>query len=109
MIRQILTIARKEIVDHAREVRSVGASGISIHLSHWGPFYDEVMHNPAKYGITDTTDACAGRAIFNQDTTPCSNPAAHYYHHSGHPSTAVHKIVGNMLYQEVLKLPAPKS
>ncbi|HEX4232378.1 MAG TPA: SGNH/GDSL hydrolase family protein [Bryobacteraceae bacterium] len=79
----------------------------SIHLSHWGDFYDEVMHNPAKYGITDTADACAGRAIFNQDTTPCPNPAAHFYYHSGHPSTAVHKIVGNMLYDEVLKLPPP--
>jgi cholinesterase len=83
--------------------------GISIHLSHWGDFYDEVMHNPAKYGITDTTDACAGRAIFDQDATPCADPAAHYYYHSGHPSTAVHKIVGNMLYEEVLKLPGPKS
>lgn len=80
----------------------------SIHLSHWGDFYDEVMHNPAKYGITDTTDACAGRAIFNQDTTPCANPASHFYYHSGHPSTAVHKIVGNMLYEEVQKLPAPE-
>ena len=80
----------------------------SVSLSKWGPFFDEVMHNPAKYGITNTTDACAGRAIFNQDTTPCPDPASHFYYHSGHPSTAVHKIVGDMLYQEVLKLPAPE-
>jgi phospholipase/lecithinase/hemolysin len=83
---------------------AAGLPDASIHLSHWGTFYDEVMHNPAKYGITDTIDACAGRAIFNEDTTPCANPASHYYYHAGHPSTAVHKIVGDMLYEEVLKL-----
>lgn len=81
--------------------------GGSIGLSKWGPFFDKVMHHPAKYGITNTTDACAGRAIFNQDTTPCPDPASHFYYHAGHPSTAVHKIVGDMLYQEVRKFPAP--
>jgi cholinesterase len=76
----------------------------SFGLSQWGPFFDEVMHNPAKYGIENTTDACAGRAIFDQDTTPCSKPASYFYYHSGHPSTAVHKIVGEKLYEEVLRL-----
>jgi cholinesterase len=76
----------------------------SFGLSQWGPFFDEVMHNPAKYGIENTTDACAGRAIFDQDTTPCSMPASYFYYHSGHPSTAVHKIVGEKLYEEVLSL-----
>jgi phospholipase/lecithinase/hemolysin len=79
----------------------------SVGLSQWGSFFDEVMHNPAKYGIANTTDACAGRAIFNENVHPCSEPSNYYYYHSGHPSTAVHKIVGDMLYAEVLKLPPP--
>ncbi len=75
-----------------------------VNLSHWGPFYDEVMHNAARYGITDTTHQCAGRAIFHQDTTPCASPSTHFYYHHGHPSTATHKIVGGMLYSEVTAL-----
>lgn len=75
--------------------------GASIRISRWGEYFDDVMRNPAPYGITNTTQACAGRAIFDEDTTPCADPDAHYYFHAGHPSTAVHKIVGEKLYQEV--------
>lgn len=73
-----------------------------ITLSHWGPFFDEVMHTPRKFGIFNTTDACAGRAIFNQDTTECHSPNDHYFYHAEHPSTAVHKAVGDMLYREIV-------
>ncbi len=76
-------------------------------LSHWGPFFDEVMHAPGQYGIRNTTDACAGRAIFHQDTTECHSPADHFYYHASHPSTAVHKIVGEKLYRELTTAPPP--
>ena len=76
--------------------------GATIRLSRWGFYFDEVMLNPAKFGIENTADKCAGRAIFDEDTTPCSKPAAYYFYHAGHPSTAVHKAVGEKLYQEVL-------
>ncbi len=78
--------------------------GAHVNLSHWGPFYDQVMRSAHKYGITNTTDQCAGRAIFHQDTTPCTDPDAHYYYHHGHPSTRTHSIVGGMLYDEVMQL-----
>jgi phospholipase/lecithinase/hemolysin len=74
---------------------------VQIALSNWGPSFDEVMHNPSRYGIENTTDKCAGRAIFNEDATPCAKPSAYYYYHAGHPSTAVHKAVGDMLYDEI--------
>ncbi len=77
-------------------------AGASIHTSHWGAFFDEVMLHPEKYGIADTTHPCAtGRAILNQDATPCANPADHFYYNPAHPSTATHKAVGDMLYDEV--------
>ena len=82
-------------------------SDAAVSLSRWGLYFDDVMHQPAKYGIENTTDACAGRAIFNEDTRPCAKPASFFYYHSGHPSTAVHKIVGAKLYEEVLKLSSP--
>jgi len=77
--------------------------GIRIANSNWGAFMDEVMTNPAKYGITDTTSRCAGRAIHHEDTTPCASPDTHFFYHEGHPSTAVHKAVGEMLYAEAMK------
>jgi phospholipase/lecithinase/hemolysin len=76
-------------------------AGAQILLSYWGPFYDDVMAHPAQYGISNTTDACAGREIFHQDATPCASPATHFYYHSGHPSTATHKVVGDKLYKEL--------
>lgn len=76
-------------------------AGAKIVLSHWGPFYDDVMEHPSQYGITNTTDACAGRAIFHQDATPCTSSETHFYFHSGHPSTATHKAVGDKLYEEL--------
>jgi cholinesterase len=73
-------------------------------MSRWGPFYDEVILHPGQYGIENTTLQCAGRSIRHEDTTPCPNPAAYFYYHHGHPSTAVHKIVGDKLYDEVMGL-----
>ena len=72
-----------------------------IALSNWGGFFDEVMRNPSRYGIENTTDKCAGRAIFDEDATPCSRPSAFFYFHAGHPSTAVHRVVGDKLYREL--------
>jgi phospholipase/lecithinase/hemolysin len=77
--------------------------GAEIETSQWGAYFDEVMENAAKYGITDTTSKCAGRAIFNEDATPCASPQTHFYYHAGHPSTAVHKVVGDKLYDEMTK------
>jgi phospholipase/lecithinase/hemolysin len=80
--------------------------GASVGLSKWGSFFDEVMRNPAQYGIENTKEACAGRAIFDEDPSPCSTPATYFYYHAGHPSTAVHKAVGEKLYRELLSMPA---
>jgi len=78
---------------------------IRIANSNWGPFFDEVITNPAKYGLTDTTHPCAGRFIHHEDTTPCASPETHFFYHDGHPSTAAHRAVGDMLYTESLTAP----
>jgi cholinesterase len=70
-------------------------------LSNWGRFYDLVMENPAQYGIANTANQCAGRAVFGEDPTPCAAPETYYYFHDGHPSTTVHRIVAWQLEREV--------
>jgi phospholipase/lecithinase/hemolysin len=74
---------------------------IDLRLNHWGPYFDEVMKAPSAYGISNTTSKCAGRALFDEDATPCSMPETYYYYHDGHPSTAVHRVVGDKLYREI--------
>lgn len=77
------------------------AAGIDLWLNRWGPAFDEVMEHPAAHGIANTTSACAGRAIFDQDATPVGDPATYFFYHDGHPSTAVHRIVGKKLFEEI--------
>jgi cholinesterase len=77
---------------------------IEITLSRWGEFFDQVLAQPTRYGITNTTDLCAGRALLNQDPTPCATPDTHFYYHDGHPSAAAHRAVGEMLYDEAMAL-----
>jgi phospholipase/lecithinase/hemolysin len=74
---------------------------IRISLSHWGSFFDQVLQAPQQYGLTNTTDACAGREIFDQDATPCAHPETYFYYHPVHPSTATHRVVGDKLYAEI--------
>ena len=82
-------------------VRDEAAAGLDLWLNRWGAAFDEVMGQPAAHGIDNTTSACAGRAIFDQDPTPIGDPATYFFYHEGHPSTAVHRIVGKKLFEEV--------
>lgn len=78
-----------------------GAAGLDLWLNQWGAAFDEVMDHPAAHGIDNTTSACAGRAIFDQDPTPVGDPTTYFFYHDGHPSTAVHRIVGRKLFEEL--------
>ena len=79
-----------------------------ISLSNWGPDFDQVITHPATYGLTNTTDQCAGREIFGEYGAPCATPSTYFYYHGAHPSTAVHNIVGDMLYQDILTAAVPE-
>ena len=86
-------------------VREEAAAGLDLWLNHWGTAFDEVLEHPAAHGIVHTTSACAGRAIFDQDPTPVGDPATYFFYHEGHPSTAVHRIVGKKLFDEIAARP----
>jgi phospholipase/lecithinase/hemolysin len=75
---------------------------IRIALSQWGSFFDEVITNPAKYGLTDTAAPCSDRPFGPQKIATCTNPDAYFFYHEGHPSTAAHRAVGELLYREAI-------
>jgi phospholipase/lecithinase/hemolysin len=75
---------------------------IRIANSDWGPFFDEVLTHPAKYGITNTTTECAQRTYTDKPAAECPTPDTHFYYHDSHPSTAAHRAVGEMLYREAI-------
>jgi len=85
--------------------QAAAAADIDLWLNHWGAAFDEVIDHPAAHGIVNTTSACAGRAIFDQDSTPVGDPATYFFYHEGHPSTAVHRIVGKALFEEIAARP----
>ena len=85
--------------------QEAAAAGVDVWLNHWGAAFDDVIDHPAAHGIVNTTSACAGRAIFDQDSTPVSDPATYFFYHDGHPSTAVHRIVGRKLFEEIAARP----
>jgi len=72
----------------------------TLELSNWGPDYDDILTNPANYGITNTTTACAGPPV-------CATPDTYFYYINSHPSDASHHIVGDEIYTEVLGLSSP--
>ncbi len=72
------------------------------HLSRWGEHMDAVIAEPARFGILNAKDPCAGRALFDQDATPRGDPATYFFYHEGHPSTAVQRIVADELRREIL-------
>ena len=76
-----------------------------IHLSDWGPDYDDIIANPSKYGITNTTDPCFDLTTRMQT---CTTPDTYFYYYIVHPSDAAHHIVGDELYQEALDLKVPE-
>jgi hypothetical protein len=88
---------------------AAGATDLDLWLNHWGSAFDEVMDHPAAYGIVNTTSACAGRTIFDQDPTPVGDPATWFFYHEGHPSTAVHRVVGKKLFEEIAARGASRS
>jgi cholinesterase len=75
---------------------------IRIANSQWGFYFDEVLTNPAKYGLRDATNRCAERAFRQEKIEICPDPDSHFFYHEGHPSTAAHRAVGEMLYQEAI-------
>lgn len=76
------------------------------HLSDWGVYYDDIIRDPAPYGITNTTDQCFNFATFHQD---CANPDEYFYYYIVHPSDRSHRIVGERLFAEALAIPEPMS
>ena len=75
--------------------------GVDAKTSRWGAYFDEVMENPARYGITDTKSRCAERNIPGPEPKGCDTPDQLFFYHEGHPSTAVQKVVGARLVEEL--------
>ena len=93
-----LNPAYRELVPALREKLD-----IDVQLNQFGVYLDSILEEPADYGIVNTEAACAGRALFKEDTTPCAKPESYFYYHGDHPSTAVNKIVGEKLHAEISK------
>jgi outer membrane lipase/esterase len=62
---------------------------------------NRVTANPARYGLTNVTDACVG-GTFDQPTTPCANPDQYFYWDIEHPTKVVGQIIANFAYGAIV-------
>ncbi len=75
---------------------------VSVTLSQWGTYFDDIILNPDAYGFTNVTDACLDG--FGEGATICASPETYFYYYSAHPSDAAHRVVGQRLYEDTLAL-----
>lgn len=78
---------------------------LDIRISQWGAHFDTVLRHPRDYGLEDTVSLCAGYRVFRWEVRPCDTPDRYFYYRVGHPSRAAHRIVGGLLYAELLGEP----
>lgn len=91
----------------AAELRAT--TGRDVFGVDFGGLYNAVYANPGAYGFTNGTDSCADPII--SPTSVCSDPASYVYWDRLHPTTAVHRIVGDGLTAAlaVSEVPEPVS
>lgn len=91
----------------AAELRAT--TGRDVFGVDFGGLYNAVYANPGAYGFTNGTDSCADPII--TPTSVCSDPASYVYWDRLHPTTAVHRVVGDGLTAAlaVSEVPEPVS
>lgn len=80
--------------------------GVSVTLSNWGYYYDDIIEDPASYGFTNVTDPCRQGGFGGGEVTICDTPETYFYYWIVHPSDAAHRVVAERLYDDLIALPA---
>jgi cholinesterase len=75
----------KKMADLAKQLK------VEINVFDFQAAEDKIRSDPAKYGITNTSEGCLPNMI---STKVCANPDEHYYWDPYHPSRVVQKIIG---------------
>ncbi|GAA5825875.1 hypothetical protein JCM3770_003087 [Rhodotorula araucariae] len=71
------------------------------------PFFNQILDNPANYGIADATTACTAYAtLYNQPAIAlpaCTWPmSAYFWWNNYHPTWTVHKLLASVLAQTLV-------
>jgi phospholipase/lecithinase/hemolysin len=80
----------------------------SVHLTEFDirGLLDDVISNPAKYNLTNVTDACLPTVGPMPVAPPCSDPGEYLFWDSAHPTAAADRIIGDAFARAV---PEPSS
>ena len=67
---------------------------VSITVSPWGRYFDDIIENPDDYGMVNVTDPYLG------ESDPEGARDEYFYYYSAHPSDAAHAKVGDRLFAD---------
>ena len=81
--------------------------GLSIIQFDTYALFNEILGNPAAFGITNTTDPCltTGALSIYIGGTVCSAPGEMLYWDNHHPSSTIHAALGERMYAAVVPEP----
>lgn len=72
---------------------------------------DDVVANPAHYGLSNVTNPCYTGEIdgtsLGVPVTTCANPDQYLFWDYEHPTAATHRILGDLAYASVAAVPEP--
>lgn len=72
---------------------SAGAAGLQLHTFDVGTFNQQVLANPAAFGLTNVTDACFNSLV--SPPTLCTTPNEYLYWDPFHPTGAAHALIAS--------------
>lgn len=65
---------------------------------------DEAIARPEKFGFTNVSDSC----LVDVDVVPCANPNEYLFWDEYHPTSAGHKLVGELAFSALTPAPVPE-
>lgn len=65
--------------------------------------FNAILANPAAFGLTNVSDACAGLDLM----TACSDPDSFLFFDGIHPTAITHEMMGMLAFEELQAIPVP--
>ena len=82
------------------------AGGLDVHQINISAFFADMIANPEKYGVSNSTEPCFFAA--NIETGPyCDDPDERAFYDDIHPNSVIHAQIGQIVGAQIAPVPVP--